>query len=333
MARNDTRSLAQEGAAPAAFSLSYMVIRQGKSVDFQVLGTRLTQEGLPYDRPMGLHRHAYYEAVFVLEGEFVQHMEDGAFRYREGDVVFLNRNVRHSEGYESDCVLVFLNLSPQLVEDLFFSTASQLRPGAPQCQRGPVFQFLRENSQERGTDFRREYLDFFSTGGKEEAAALLDAVAQELAVAGVGYGFRVQARLLELFALLEDPGRYQLSRNRVDARSEEFLYARVARYLEGCHGRATRQQLGEYFHYNGDYLNRVVKRFSGLTISQLGQRLYLGEAKRLLRETGLDVSEIISRLGLVNRTHFYRVFRQDTGMTPKEYRAREQRAGFRGKGA
>ena len=113
----------------------------------------------------------------------------------------------------------------------------------------------------------------------------------------------------------------------MDARSEQFLYARVARYLEAHHGRATREELGQVFHYNGDYLNRVVKKFSGLTISQLGQRLYLAEAKRLLRETDWGISEIISRLGFVNRTYFYRVFQEDTGMTPKEYRARERRAG------
>ena len=164
-------------------------------------------------------------------------------------------------------------------------------------------------------------------GGQGQAAAVLDAMAQELTMASTGYGFRIQGLLLELFAVLEDPGRYSLERIRVDARSEQFLYARVARYLEAHHGRATREELGQVFHYNGDYLNRVVKKFSGLTISQLGQRLYLAEAKRLLRETDWGISEIISRLGFVNRTFFYRVFQEDTGMTPKEYRARERRAG------
>lgn len=324
VAREDTRSFAGEGMP---FSMAYMVIQDNQSADFQFLGASLSQGDGATSRRVRLHRHAHYEVVFVLEGEFVQHLENGEFRYRAGDVVFLNRNVRHSEGYESDCVLVFVNLSPQLVEDLFFSTAHQLRPGAPQCSRGPIFQFLQENSRETGTDFRREYLDFFAMGGQGQAAAVLDAMAQELTMASTGYGFRIQGLLLELFAVLEDPGRYSLERIRVDARSEEFLYTRVARYLEANHGRATREELGQVFHYNGDYLNRVVKKFSGLTISQLGQRLYLAEAKRLLRETDWGISEIISRLGFVNRTYFYQVFQEDTGMTPKEYRARERRAG------
>lgn len=163
VAREDTRSFAGEGMP---FSMAYMVIQDNQSADFQFLGASLSQGDGATSRRVRLHRHAHYEVVFVLEGEFVQHLENGEFRYRAGDVVFLNRNVRHSEGYESDCVLVFVNLSPQLVEDLFFSTAHQLRPGAPQCSRGPIFQFLQENSRETGTDFRREYLDFFAMGGQ-----------------------------------------------------------------------------------------------------------------------------------------------------------------------
>ena len=233
VAREDTRSFAGEGMP---FSMAYMVMQDNQSADFHFLGASLSQGDGATSRRVRLHRHAHYEVVFVLEGEFVQHLENGEFRYRAGDVVFLNRNVRHSEGYESDCVLVFVNLSPQLVEDLFFSTAHQLRPGAPQCSRGPIFQFLQENSRETGTDFRREYLDFFAMGGQGQAAAVLDAMAQELTMASTGYGFRIQGLLLELFAVLEDPGRYSLERIRVDARSEEFLYTRVARYLEAHHG-------------------------------------------------------------------------------------------------
>ena len=112
VAREDTRSFAGEGMP---FSMAYMVIQDNQSADFQFLGASLSQGDGATSRRVRLHRHAHYEVVFVLEGEFVQHLENGEFRYRAGDVVFLNRNVRHSEGYESDCVLVFVNLSPQLV--------------------------------------------------------------------------------------------------------------------------------------------------------------------------------------------------------------------------
>ena len=246
---------------PSPFSMAYMDIRNGRDVTFSFLGRPTEREKFPPDVKAGLHRHTHYELVFVLEGEYIQRMENGNFRYRAGDVIFLNRSVRHGEGYDSDCVLVFLNLSPDFLESLFQSPASQLLPGAPQNQQGPIWQFLRTNSENSDTRFCREYLDFFSLGGRERTAALLDSIAQELTLSSTGYGFRVQALLLEFFAVLEDPSLYLLSHIRIDASSQEFLCARILRYLEAHHGRATRQELGRYFHYNGDYLNRLVKKF------------------------------------------------------------------------
>ncbi len=44
------------------------------------------------------------------------------------------------------------------------------------------------------------------------------------------------------------------------------------------------------------------------------------EAKRLLRETDWQISEIFYKVGYKNTTHFNRVFKQLNNMTPKEYR-------------
>jgi AraC-like DNA-binding protein len=302
------------------FSMAYMDIRGGRDVTFSFLGRPTEREKFPPDVKAGLHRHSHYEVVFVLEGEYIQRMENGNFRYRAGDAIFLNRSVRHGEDYDSDCVLVFLNLSPAFLESLFLSPANQLLPDTPQYQQGPIWEFLRDNRENRDARFCREYLDFFSLGGRERAAGLLDSMAQELTLAATGYGFRVQALLLEFFQALEDPSLYLLSHIRIDANSQEFLCARILGYLEAHHGRATRQELGRYFHYNGDYLNRLVKNLSGRTMTQLGQRIALEEAQRLLRETELGITEIVQQLGFVNRTYFYRIFRRETGMTPGEYR-------------
>lgn len=316
-----------EGVAPAPFSMAYMTIQDGTDVDFRFLGNVVDTKKISRKNHGLMHRHNYYEVVFILEGEFTQRMENGNFHYREGDVVFLNRNVRHGEGYDHNCVLVFLNFSPEFMEGLFLSPANQIRPGVSQYKRGPIFQFVEENSGTEENHFRREYLDFFSTKGKIPVANLLDQIANELTAASTGYAFRIQALLLQFFEMLENSHLYLLSHIRVDASPEEFLYARVMRYLEAHHGRASREELGRYFHYNDDYLNQVVKRFSGMTLSQLGKKVYLQEAKKLLQDTNLGISEIIMRLGFVNRTYFYRIFLEDTGVTPKEYRKTHQKNG------
>lgn len=318
-----------ELVSPAPFLMSYMDIVDSSSRYFNFLGG-FDGRGLSPRPRDGLHRHPHYEIVYVLDGEFVQHLENGVFRYQAGDACFLNRNVEHREGYESDCTLVFLNLRQEFLESLY--APSPVRADLTQYLPGEIKSFIEEN---RRTDagFRREYLDFAGTASLKQngqppaASRLLDRIAEELTLGNTGYAFRVQALLLQFFQELEDPGSYHLSRIRIDSNSEDFIYARLLRYLEEHRGRASREELGRLLHYNGDYLNRIVKRQLGITISQLGQRICMQEAKRMLTETDMSISAIITDLGFVNRTHFYRMFSEQFGMTPFEYRQQKRSAG------
>ncbi len=54
------------------------------------------------------------------------------------------------------------------------------------------------------------------------------------------------------------------------------------------------------------------------------QRIQLTEAKKLLRETKHGISEIADRTGFNDVNHLGRIFRMKIGVTPGEYRAREQ---------
>lgn len=309
--------------SPFPFSMSRMTIRGGEVETFYYLGTGL----LPSPAPTRtLHQHAYYEIVFVLEGELMQHLENGVFRYRAGDACFLNRNVHHREGYESDCSLVFVNIRQPFFQALY--TENPVRPGQMQAARGPVAQFIEENEKAAGLE--REYLDFAAAsarpeGGAKTAEAILGQLEAEMTGQTAGYAFRVQGLLLQLFEELENPAHYHISRIRIDSSPDEFICTRVVRYLEACHGRASRAQLGELLHYNGDYLNRIVKRHTGSTIAQLGQAICMREAKKRLAESGESISSILASLGIVNRTYFYQMFTREVGLSPGEYRRYMQR--------
>lgn len=318
-----------KGSAPnAPFVMSYMAISGGRSTHFGFMGGFGLGQYSPHP-PESLHRHSSYEIVYVLDGEFVQHLENGVFRYQAGDACFLNPNVSHREGYESGCTLVFLNLRQEFLENLF--APIPIRAEVEQYAPEAIKSFIQENKS-TCTEFKREYLDFAGTaslkqaGSPPAASVLLDQIAAELASGDTGYAFRIQALLLRLFGELEDPGNYHLSRIRIDSGSEEFILARLLRYMEEHKGRAGRQELSKLLHYNGDYLNRIVKKQLGLSISQLGQRICVQEAKRLLSETDMSVSDVVSELGFVNRTYFYRVFTEQTGVTPGEFRQSRRQA-------
>lgn len=64
------------------------------------------------------------------------------------------------------------------------------------------------------------------------------------------------------------------------------------------------------------------KKLYGLPPTQYLRELRFSEAMRQVNGGGLPVDEIIRQCGFPDRTLFYRLFRDRTGMTPAQYRAR-----------
>lgn len=68
------------------------------------------------------------------------------------------------------------------------------------------------------------------------------------------------------------------------------------------------------------YVSTMVKRHSGMTALQWIDRALVREAKVLLHYTQMPVSEVAETLGFATPSFFIRFFRQQTGITPLQFR-------------
>ncbi|MGE5682481.1 MAG: helix-turn-helix domain-containing protein [Bacillota bacterium] len=66
-------------------------------------------------------------------------------------------------------------------------------------------------------------------------------------------------------------------------------------------------------------LKRLFKQIFGSSIFSYYQEFRMKEAARLLKEEKLSVSDAGYQLGFTNLSHFSRVFKEHTGMKPKQY--------------
>jgi AraC-like DNA-binding protein len=71
-------------------------------------------------------------------------------------------------------------------------------------------------------------------------------------------------------------------------------------------------------------LARLTRKLFGLTPSQLIAKTRITAASRLLQDTTKTVAEIANDCGYFDQSAFTRAFRTTTGLTPNEYRRREQ---------
>lgn len=79
--------------------------------------------------------------------------------------------------------------------------------------------------------------------------------------------------------------------------------------------------VAEYLHVNKSYLSTVFKNNTGENISIYINNEKVKEAKKLLLETELLVTEIAEKLGYNTTKYFIEKFSKSTGITPAKYRS------------
>jgi YesN/AraC family two-component response regulator len=94
----------------------------------------------------------------------------------------------------------------------------------------------------------------------------------------------------------------------------------IVNYIQQNYENVTLKTLAEHFNYSTDYMGKLIKKIMGDTLTGLQRKIKLDHAKYLLKNSNFSVSDIISKVGYSNLSYFYRQFKEDTGVTPDEYR-------------
>lgn len=87
-------------------------------------------------------------------------------------------------------------------------------------------------------------------------------------------------------------------------------------------GLPTVSRMADQLHISSRYLTDLLKQETGKTALELIHLFLIGEAKNMLTEGELNISEISRLLGFENTTYFSRLFKKEVGSTPNEFRGR-----------
>ncbi len=77
-----------------------------------------------------------------------------------------------------------------------------------------------------------------------------------------------------------------------------------------------------------EHVCRTCKTVTGMTPSEYINRIRIEHAGQLLRSTEEPIEDVIEACGFENTSYFYRLFRNQTGTTPRAYRFANQRDPF-----
>jgi two-component system, response regulator YesN len=82
--------------------------------------------------------------------------------------------------------------------------------------------------------------------------------------------------------------------------------------------------VANHFHYNTAYLGRLIKRKTGLSFHDYLMKLRIIKAQSLLVNTNDYIVRISEAVGFKDPEHFTNRFRKVTGLTPSNYREKNQ---------
>lgn len=95
----------------------------------------------------------------------------------------------------------------------------------------------------------------------------------------------------------------------------------IIRYIKDNYNKFISLDLvAQKFQLNPSYLSTYIKKKIGMSFVEYMRILRIGNAKKLLTETDMDISEISEVLGFTDTSSFIRYFKKSEETTPKQYR-------------
>ncbi|MCF0128090.1 MAG: AraC family transcriptional regulator, partial [Pseudobutyrivibrio sp.] len=266
------------------------------------------------------HHHNFFELMIVLDGEIRQQVENVEYTFHAGNCCLMNRNIYHKEMFNADANILFIGMSEGLIKTLSAKSSSSFFPYKEYQLNNPILRFMSENLSNLDT---KEYLYFTPSLTNINWFSILhecsDQLLRTIMFPSLGSGFVIHGLILNLMEQLSDSGKFHISPVKVLSEPDYLIFSQINHIMEDTDGRISRTELEKHLNYSGNYLNTITKKYSGLCIFDLSMKYCMKAAAQLLDTTDLSISDIMTELHFSNSTHFYKRFKKEYSVTPKQY--------------
>lgn len=100
-----------------------------------------------------------------------------------------------------------------------------------------------------------------------------------------------------------------------------YLTSRLLEYIRANYEKPlSLYSIADEFNRSTPYISRLIKQTTGKNFTDLLTDLRIQKARELLKTSSYHVNEISHMVGYPNFRYFSRIFKQQTGMTPNDYR-------------
>lgn len=250
------------------------------------------------------HNHNNYQLTYVLNGSYVQKIENEQHQYKENDACLLKPHIYHSEDFSEDFTIITASVSQEYLENIYGKENEKL---LLRLLKNDCIDFIYD-SPYQDLDFTKNLKWYYS-----QAIELMICPA-------FANDTMIEVFMCKLIASLMNYPEYRRVSYRFDKNADFVIFEAITDMVKESYGRISRSELEERLHYSGSYLNKIVQRYSRMSISQYRNLFTMNRSAWLLKNTDKTISEICDELSIQNRTYFYKHFEEKYGMVPGKYR-------------
>ena len=103
--------------------------------------------------------------------------------------------------------------------------------------------------------------------------------------------------------------------------TDNFVINRILKHLHlNIESHISLKSISEQLNLSPGYISDCFKKHMGMTIMTYAKKIRIERAKVLLLTTNDSILEIALTLGFHDQSHFYKIFKSFTNMSPSEYR-------------
>lgn len=252
------------------------------------------------------HLHDRYELVYIHQGKGVFFIDNTWYEKKQGDLFIIPGNtIHHSLPHNED---------PIVSTALYFApTLLAMAPIDDSYNSLLCFDYARKKRS-----YRIEQPELL----RAVTEAAMEQIQQELEEGKPGCHEAVKLITCQLLLqinrfILSVRGGYPAGEPRVGPSWMKEVLREIDEHPERETGLA---QLAERANVSGPHFSRVFRQLTTMNITQYVNAKRIIRAKELLIRSDINISEIAEQCGYDTPTHFYRIFKSFTGMTPNKYR-------------
>ena len=254
--------------------------------------------------PGGLHKHEYFEVVFVLHGQCTNIIADRQMVLSAGSLCFITPETYHAIEVFDSSIVINIIIRRRTFDEVFANllTTSDI-----------LSRFFLKNIYSRNP----EYLVFNIANDADILEQLL-AMLVEQSVSSEESGRIMENQLLIFFSLLKRKyGKSPLVYEQIGVKEQHW---KIIAYINEHFRVLTQAKLAEKFNLSIAYCSRVIKSITGKNFTTLIHDLRMNHARTMLIKSDAKIYDISFSLGYENQETFIRNFKKVHGITPVQYR-------------